>query len=311
MGQSYLGMLGHAAIRSLVLIFLGIYFSARWELMNVLTQIGLGYTFLFLLWGRSIRTQAIAAAAILVGTWLLYMLYPYSGINLDTGAPEVGVSQEWAKQHLKGVGSAWHKNANVGQAIDRVVLNHLPVAEEFKYNRGGYQTINFVPSLATMLFGLMCGELLRGRQSHRKKLLILLAAGCAGLALGQLLAITDICPLVKRIWTPSWALYSTGWCCLILMSFYGIIDVLGFRRWAFPLVVVGMNSIAIYFMGQTLRGHTIRFWHGVASDAFASLDRLTEAGTLLWTPVLECTLAGLLFWVVCLWMYRQKIFVRI
>ncbi len=191
------------------------------------------------------------------------------------------------------------------------MLNHLPAAEEFHYNRGGYQTINFIPSLATMLFGLMCGELLRSRRSHRDKLLILLGAGIAGLIVGQLLAITGVCPLVKRIWTPSWAIYSTGWCCLILMSLYAIIDVVGYRRWAFPLVVVGMNSIAIYFMGQTLRGYTIRFWHGVASDAFLSLDRLCEAGTQLWTPVLECTLTGLLFWLVCLWMYRQKIFVRI
>ena len=322
LGQSYLGMLGHAMVRSVVLILLGVYFSGRWELMNVLTQIGLGYTFLFLLWGRSIRTQAIAAAAILVGTWLLYMLYPYSGINPETGAPEVGVSKQWAQEHLADVGPAWHKNANVGQAIDRVLLNQLPAGQtrvddryepigEFRYNRGGYQTINFIPSLATMLFGLMCGELLRGRRSHRDKLLILLAAGLGGLALGQAWALTGTCPLVKRIWTPSWALYSTGWCCLILMSFYGIIDVAGWRRWAFPLVVVGMNSIAIYFMGQTLRGYTIRFWHGVAADAFASLDRITAHGTQLWSPVLECTLAGLVFWFVCLWMYRQKIFVRI
>jgi predicted acyltransferase len=303
-GQSYLGMLGHAALRSLVLIFLGIYFSGKWELMNVLTQIGLGYTFLFLLWGRSVRTQAIAAAAILVGTWLLYMAYPYSGINIETGAPEVGVSKEWAQQHLQDVGPAWHKNANVGQAIDRFVLNLLPNAEPFRFNRGGYQTINFLPSLATMLFGLMCGELLRSRRSHRDKLLMLLGAGLAGLALGLVLALTGVCPLVKRIWTPAWALYSTGWCCLILMGFYGIIDVLGHRRWAFPLVVVGMNSIAIYFMGQTLRGYTIRFWHGVASDVFVWVGPL-------WTPMLECTLAGLLFWCVCYWMDRQKIFVRI
>jgi heparan-alpha-glucosaminide N-acetyltransferase len=303
-GQSYLGMLGHAALRSLVLIFLGIYFSQRWELMNVLTQIGLGYTFLFLLWGRSVRTQAIAAAAILAGTWMMYVLYPYSGINVETGAPEVGISKAWAQEHLKDVGSAWHKNANVGQAIDLFALNHLPVAEEFQFNRGGYQTINFVPSLATMLFGLMCGELLRGRRSHRDKLLILLGAGLAGLALGQALALSGVCPLIKRLWTPSWALYSTGWCCLILMGFYGIIDVLGYRRWAFPLVVVGMNSIAIYFMGQTLRGYTIRFWHGVASDAFTAVGPL-------WTPMLECTLTGLVFWFVCLWMYRQKMFVRI
>jgi heparan-alpha-glucosaminide N-acetyltransferase len=303
-GQSYLSMLGHASVRSLVLIVLGIYFSGRWELMNVLTQIGLGYTFLFLLWGRSLRTQAIAAAAILVGTWLLYMLYPAPGIDLAAGNMDIGIKPEWAAKHLTDIDRHWYKNANVGQAVDRVVLNALPNEKEFQFNGGGYQTINFVPSLVTMLFGLMCGELLRGRLSHRDKLLILLAAGMAGLALGQMLASSGVCPLVKRIWTPSWALYSTGWCCLILMGFYGVIDVLGYRRWAFPLVVVGMNSIAIYFMGQTLRGYTIRAWHGVASPAFTAVGPL-------WTPMLECTLAGLLFWLVCLWMYRQKIFVRI
>lgn len=313
MGQSYLGMLGHAAVRSLVLIFLGIYFSGRWELMNVLTQIGLGYTFLFLLWGRSIRTQAIAAAVILIGTWLMYRCYPTEGYDFDAPVqygpsgkeiPQSGITRTWALQHLTGIDPSWHKNHNVGQAIDLVLLNHLPVATKFEFNSGGYQTINFVPSLATTLFGLMCGELLRSRRSYQYKLLVLLGAGIAGLLLGQALALTGVCPLIKRIWTPSWALYSTGWCCLILMSFYGIIDVLGYRRWAFALVVVGMNSIAIYFMGQTLRGYTIRFWHGVANDAFTAVGPL-------WTPMLECTLTGLLFWLVCLWMYRQKMFVRI
>jgi heparan-alpha-glucosaminide N-acetyltransferase len=311
LGQSYLGMLGHAMVRSLVLIFLGIYFSARWELMNVLTQIGLGYTFLFLLWGRSVRTQAIAAVFILVGTWLLYVLYPYSGLEnaqtiiTDKGVATLnGVTEEWAEKNLSGISPAWQKNANVGHAIDVVLLNQLPVATEFKYNGGGYQTINFIPSLATMLFGLMCGDLLRTSRSHGQKLLILLAAGAAGLVLGEAIALTGVCPLVKRIWTPSWALFSTGWCCWILMGFYGIIDVAGLRRWAWPLVVVGMNSIAIYFMGQTLRGYTNRFWHGVANDAFTAVGPL-------WEPMLECCLTGMLFWLTCVWLYRQKIFIRI
>jgi predicted acyltransferase len=313
MGQSYLGMLGHAAVRSLVLILLGVYFSQRWELMNVLTQIGLGYTFLFLLWGRSVRSQAIAAAVLLAGTWLMYMLYPDAGYDFNAPPqyrpdgkeiPRNEITRSWAEEHLKDIDPHWHKNHNVGQAIDLFVLNHLPAAEEFKANRGGYQTINFVPSLATMLFGLMCGELLRTKRSNREKLLILLSVGLAGLAVGLLLDVSGVCPIVKRIWTPAWALFSTGWCCLILMGFYGIIDVAGWRLWAWPLVIVGMNSIAIYTMGQLLRGTTTRFWHGTASAAF------TAAGPL-WEPMLECTLTGLLFWLACLWLYRQKIFIRI
>jgi heparan-alpha-glucosaminide N-acetyltransferase len=304
LGQSYLGMLGHAMVRSLVLILMGVFLSSKWELMNVLSQIGLGYTFLFLLWGRSVIVQAIAAVVILVGTWVLYVSYPGSGINVETGNPAVKVSAEWARKHLTDVSPAWHKNANVGQAIDLVVLNHLPVKDEFKYNAGGYQTINFIPSLATMLFGLMCGELLRSNRSHRDRLLILLGAGLAGLGLGLLLEWTGVCPIIKRIWTPAWALYSTGWCCLILMSFYGIIDVAGLRRWALPLIIVGMNSIAMYLMGQLLRGWSNRTWQGLANDAFVTVGPLYE-------PMLTCCLTGMLFWLGCLWLYRQKIFIRV
>jgi predicted acyltransferase len=294
LGQSYAGMFGHAVWRSLVLIFLGIFLTSNWSrtgtvwsLMNVLSQIGLGYWLLFLLWDRPVRTQALAAAGILLGTWLLYVLYPYSGINLETGDLTVGVSRQWAQDHLSNLSPAWHKNANVGHALDVWLLNLFPRSEPFVFNNGGYQTLNFVPSLATMLFGLMCGELLRSSRSAGRKLLILIAAGLGGLAVGYVLDVTGICPLVKRIWTPSWALYSTGWCCLILAGLYLVVDVIGLRRWAFPLVVVGVNSLAIYCMSQLLKP-----W---------------VAGTL----AVQSILVGLFFWLVCWWMYRQKIFLRI
>ena len=227
--------------------------------MNVLTQIGLGYTFLFLLWGKPTAVQAVAATLILAGTWLLYTSCPTEGIDLNTGNLAVGVSKEWAQQNLLGLDPAWHKNANVGHALDRWLLN-LWEPDYFRFNAGGYQTLNFVPSLATMIFGLMAGELLRSDGPHRRKLTALVWSGLIGLAAGLLLHATGLCPIVKKIWTPSWAIYSTGWCCLILAGFYAVIDVLHYRRWAFPLVVVGVNSIAIYCMGMTLKGWTARAW---------------------------------------------------
>lgn len=310
-GQSYGRMLGHAAWRSLVLIALGIFLisngakATNWSLMNVLTQIGLGYTFLFLLWGRSGRVQALAATALLVGTWLLYVLCPTSGIDLARGAPEVGITAEWAQQHLDGIAAPWHKNANIGHALDRWLLNLIPRAEPFRYSEGGYQTINFLSSLATMLFGLMAGELLRSPRRPGRKLTVLLVAGVSGLVAGQLLHTLGICPLVKRIWTPSWALFSTGWCCLILAGLYGVIDVLGCRRWTFPLVVVGVNSIAIYCMSMLLKPWAARTWKThLGPDVFTFLGPLNE-------PAVEAVLVGLLFWLACWWMYRQRIFVRI
>ncbi len=310
-GHSYARMLSHACWRSIALVFIGVFLSSNggrtinWTFANVLCQIGLGYSFLFLLWRRSFRTQAIAAAALLIGVWLLYVVYPGSGIDIQTGAPEVGVTADWAQEHLPDVGKPWHKNANVGHAADLWLLNKFPLTETFVFNRGGYQTINFIPAIATMLFGLMCGELLRLDRTGKQKIKILLIAGICGLAAGQLLHLTGICPIVKRIWTPSWAIFSTGWCCLILATLYGIVDVLKFHRWTFPLAVVGSNSIAIYCMSHELKpwvGATLRIWLG--QDIFQILGES-------WTPMVQAMMIGLVFWLICYWLYRRKIFIRV
>ena len=64
--------------------------------------------------------------------------------------------------------------------------------------------------------------------------------------------------MVKRIWTPSWVLFSGGWCFLFLAGFYAVLDVLGVRFWAFPLRVIGMNSIAAYCMAGLWEGFIAR-----------------------------------------------------
>ena len=310
-GHSWGQMFAHACWRAVVLIALGIFLisnsarSTNWMLTNVLTQIGLGYPFLFLLWGRSLRTHIIAAIAILLGAWAVYSFYPHAGVDLVRGAPEVGVSAKWAQEHLADVGPAWHKNANAGQALDVRLLNLLPRREPFVFNPGGYHTLNALASLATMLFGLMCGELLRSPREQRRKFVVLLAAGVSGLVLGGAWHWLG-CPLVKRIWTPSWALYSTGWCCLILGTLFWMVDIRQWRRgWTFPLIVVGMNSIAIYCMGMLLKGWTARTLQThYGPDVFKFLGENNG-------PFVQATMIGLLFWLVCWWMFRRKIFLRI
>jgi len=310
-GHSYGRMFAHAMTRSLILILLGVFLvsnwssSTNWSFMVVLSQIGLGYPFLFLLWGRSVRCQAVAAVVLLLGVWLMFVTFPGAGIDLETGADDVGVSQKWAREHLTGVSPAWHKNANVGHALDVPFLNLFPREKPFTFNRGGYQTINFIPSLATMLFGLMCGQLLRSDRSAGRKLGFLIAAGLGGLGVGYLLNTTGVCPMVKRIWTPSWALFSTGWCCLILAAMYLIVDIMRLRVLALPLIVVGMNSIAVYCMGMLLKpwmAKTLKIHFG--PDLFLTFGES-------WSPTTQSVMIGLFIWLVCLYMYRKRIFIRI
>jgi predicted acyltransferase len=143
-----------------------------------------------------------------------------------------------------------------------------------------------------------------------RKLGVLFAWGAASLVAGYLLDGLGICPSVKRIWTPSWTLVSTGWTLWMLAGFYALIDVAGFRRLAWPLAVVGMNSIVMYVMSQLLKGWVTE-----------SLNRHFDFGKGLFTaygwldpvyaPAVQMAGVLLVFWLVCVWLYRQKIFVRI
>ncbi|MBS0210159.1 MAG: DUF5009 domain-containing protein [Planctomycetes bacterium] len=330
-GASWIGMFAHACWRAVILVALGVFLTSgsasatEWQFMNVLSQIGLGYPFLYLMWRRPTWLQGVVAAVLLVGAWIAYATYPTQGINFETGNPKAGVTAQWAQAHLESLPPVWHKNANVGQAVDLKVLNELPRGKPFEFNAGGYQTINFITSLATMIFGLMCGELLRTSRSPSQKTIMLVAAGLGGLGLGLICSQLG-CPLVKRIWTPSWALFSTGWCCLMLAGFYMVIDVLKWRWWTFPLIVVGMNSIASYLLGQLLKpwmlktlqthlgsesaGKLLFGWTGKFDAAAVKhgIFGLVPAADL---PILQNVLVGLVFWLVLLWMYRRKIFLRI
>jgi len=311
-GQSYFKMLRHAVVRSLVLILLGIFLRSdgmfrketNFTFEDVLTQIGLGYTFLFLLWNRPTWLQWGAVVAILGGYWYYFYQYPLPGPDFDYAT--VGVSPEWREQYgLTGIAEHWNKNTNAAAYFDVWFLNLFPRSKPFQYNGGGYLTLSFIPSLATMLFGLLVGELLRSPRTDKQKFWTLVIAGVTGLLLGQVVDLAGVGPIVKRIWTPSWAVFSAGWTCLFLAGFYGVIDVLKFRRWTFPLIVVGMNSITMYCMEELSHDwfdRTLRTHFG--AQIYELLGKAYE-------PFLHRLWVLLAMWLVLLWLYRQRIFIRI
>jgi heparan-alpha-glucosaminide N-acetyltransferase len=133
----------------------------------------------------------------------------------------------------------------------------------------------------------------------------LLLGGAGGLAAGLLLHGAGICPVVKRIWTPSWTLFSGGLCFLFLAAFCWIIEARGYKKWAFPLVVIGMNSIAAYLIAHMMPEFLIStFSIHLGPHAFAI------AGAAL-QPLLEGVAMLAVYWLVLYWMYRKKLFLRI
>jgi len=283
---------------------------------NVLAQIGLGYVFVFLLRGRGLWVQLAGLTAVLVGPWLLFFLYPLPAPDFDFGS--VGVPADWT--HLPGWFAHWDMNTNAGSAFDVWFLNLFPRRSTFLYNPGGYTTLNFLPSMATMILGLMAGEMLRAPGKRSWKFLYLAAAGVFCVGVGSL-AGEYVCPIVKRIWTPSWAIYSSGWTFLMLAGFYLVVDVIGWKGWALPLTVVGMNSIAIYCMSQLMRPflrdrirmHLNEPMAAMSDSLNAHFD--TQLGTAWFGGpygiVLESALILFVFWLICAWMYRRGVFLRI
>ncbi len=306
-GGTFWKMFGHAAWRALLLVALGIFLRSthspqtNFTFEDTLTQIGLGYPFLFLLGFRPPRWQWIALGAILAGYWLAWALYPVPGPGFDYQA--VGVPADW-QHHYSGLAAHWNKNSNLGSVFDQWFLNLLPRPKPFVANRGGYLTLSFIPTLGTMILGLAAGRWLRAA-APRIPMKRLLIAGAAGIASGLLLHGLGICPVVKRIWTPSWTLFSGGLCFLFLAAFSWLLDVKGWRKWAFPLVVVGMNSIAAYLITH--------LWDRFIVDSFR-IHLGARAFQVLGTglePLLRGAAVLLVYWLVLFWMYRRKLFLRI
>ncbi len=152
---------------------------------------------------------------------------------------------------------------------------------------------------ATTLIGVLAGQLLRGPKPPRQKTLRLAAAGLACLTAGWLWSLDQ--PIIKHIWTSSMVLWSAGWCLLALALFYYVIDVRGCRRWAFPFVVIGSNSILAYMAPD------------IVSFALISKKNLGGLAEHL-PPLKEFILAAGAFgilWLVLYFLYRKKTFLRI
>lgn len=307
-GETFGKSLAHAVRRSLILIFLGIFLRSMgstttyWTFEDTLTQIGLGYTFLFLLAYAPKRVQQGVFAAILVGFWAAFALYPAPPATFDY--PAVGVPADWP--HLySGFLAHFNKNSNLSWAFDTWFLNLFPRESPFLFNEGGWSTLSFVPTLATMMLGTWSGAWLKGGETTARKLRGLVVWGLGLTLAGLVLQWLHINPIVKRIWTSAYTLYSGGLILLILAFLYALIDMKGWKRWSFPLMVIGANSIAIYVMSWTME----RF----VSEALTR--HLGHAPFLVlgapFEPVLHGAGVLLVFWSILYWMYRKGIFIKI
>jgi predicted acyltransferase len=264
----------------LVLILLGLinygllrfdWSAMRWS--SILGRIGICYFIasLFVI-HTNWRIQALTIVVLLVGYWAAVMYIPVPGIGPGVLTPE-GCITTWLDQKL------------IPGTLGLVI-----------YDRQGILS-NFT-CIASTLIGVLAGHWLFSKRTERQKALGLIFAGVAlvvfGWIWGQFFLIS------RNIWTSSFVLYTSGWCLLLMALFYWIIDVKGYKKWTFFLVVIGMNSITIWVIQRIID------FQFTTDAVFLGVSQYLG----VWQPVFITFCVILIKWMFLWFLYKQNIFLK-
>lgn len=255
---------------------------------GVLVQAGLACIPACLLLERTRGARLGAALLILVAYWAAFMLYP-------AAVDRQGAASLLQRSTFDG---HWVQNANLASAFDRWFFNLFPRTEPFELHAHGYQTLNFVPTVSSLLFGMVAGQTIVAAATPVEARNRLVRDGALLLFAGLLAALT-VCPLIKSLWTPSWTLASSGISMIALAVIHHACDVKGWRGWGTWFVVLGSNSILMYVLSY-YPWRIVQPWRRLFGDSLAS-DR--------WTPLVESAivLTTLLLLAAVLHRYRVRL----
>jgi predicted acyltransferase len=286
-GENMKNIYLHLFKRLIILILLGLIVNGllrfdfeKQRYASVLGRIGVAWFFAaVIVLNTSVRGQVIWFAGILISYWAIMKLVPVPGFGAGVLTPE----------------------GNLAAFIDQKLLPGRFCCYTFGDNEG---IISNFPAICTALLGTFTGHLLilkNEKLTGLKKGLIIVAAGIVSLIVGKLWSYNF--PIIKNLWTSTFVLFAGGWSLILLGIFYLVIDVWGFKKWIFPFVVIGLNSITIY----VVRTGIIDFWE-MAKYFFGGIaDKVSEPAQ----PVIMAIGAILCMWTFLYILYRNKIFLKV
>ena len=277
-GDDFSQVLRHAALRSLLLLFLGVTLASigpgeiTFQFQNVLAQLSVTYLVAVLLMRFPVSTQLIVSFALIL---LSYSLYRFCTIT--------------------GYDHPFVADRNFGAYVDMLISGKL--------SGGHWVSFNAIPTTAHTIWGVLAGQLLMSDRPGGQKIKFLVLAGLIGVVVGY--ALDPYVPIIKRICTSSFVIVSGGWCLLALAFSHWLIDLKGTGNWPKVFVVVGMNPLFIYLFAQVGGGKLIQrlpkpFVHQLFSWAGETCVAIVN-GFATW----------FLLWFLCYWLYRRRIFLKI
>jgi predicted acyltransferase len=270
----------HAARRAAILFVLGMIAQGNlltWDLArlrpcySVLHGIAAGYLIAVIVaFEFRPKAQILTIAAFLAVYWALLALVPVPAAGAGILTPD----------------------GNMAIWIDKLVLGRFQYGENTWF-------VSYLGFASSVLLGVLAGQVLLSSRRAAAKLRWLVWAGVGCLAAGLVWSLA--LPIIKLLWTSSFVLVTGGFSFLALALFYWMIDVRGWRRWAFPFRVIGMNSIVAYMVMMLIDVH------GIGKIFVGGL--LARVGR--WDALLSEAAAFLALWLVLYWMYRTRSFVKI
>ena len=274
-GETYKVRITHAAKRAVTLFCLGFilswigngkpYFGA-----GVLQILAICYLASFLFLGKSIRFQFGVFAALLFIYWFFVFIIP---------VPEAGRN-------------SYELYKNLVYYLDNIIIGSA--------TRWGY-LYTLITSTAVVVYGNIIGKLLINRTSHKQFMKTLAILGVVGILSGIML--NPFIPIIKRMFTSSYTLFTCGLISLLFLVFYWLIDVRGCAKWSFPFIVFGMNSIFVYMVNMLFRT-----WLVETGGIFVGPLAVVIG---VWVSPLKHFVRLLAEWFLCFWLYRRKIFIKI
>jgi predicted acyltransferase len=288
-----------AAKRALIIFGLGFFLNlfpqfdlATVRIPGVLQRIAVCYliTALILLSTR-IRTQAIIAVALLLIYWI---------VMTNIGAPGYEAGD-------------LTKEGSLASYLDRLVFGRHVWRQAKVYDPEGI--LSTIPAISTTLFGVLTGHWLRAERSQFEKVAGLFFAGAVCVMIGW--SWNAFFPINKALWTSSYVVFTAGLGLQLLALCYWLVDIKGYRRWAWPFIVFGVNAIALY-VGSGLMVDTMDLIKvPTALGGTTSLQGwIFRHLFLTWASPINASLAYaisfILFWLFLMWLlYRKQIFIRV
>ena len=254
--------------------------TQRW--LGVLQRIAICYLIASVIYlTTGVRGQLIWIGSLLASYWLLMKLVPVPGY----GAGDLAVGH------------------NLANYIDRIVLGSHNYAGTKAWDPEGI--VSTIPAIATALFGILAGHILRMRRQLSTRAAWLLGSGAVLIALGLVASIW--LPINKKLWTSSYALLMAGLDFVVFAICLWLVDIRGFKRAVKPLTIMGMNAITVYMISELLdEALGALHWRGPLYRAvFVPLASPMNAS------LLYATAYTALLWLIAYGMYRRGWFWRV